>query len=184
MKKALGVLVLVLLAAGLGFGQGKVVASEWQVPFLNCLTGPIAAIGEFLEWGAEYAAKEINDAGGIAGVPVKVIGVDTALDPQKGSVEMARIIEDGTLVAMGPVPEPVIMAAMPLAVDAGMMSITATTSLEYAEKFFPWTVSFLPPTVERLRTIVAAWGKEFPDMKQVVQFIEPYGPWPAWRTGT
>ncbi len=99
--------------------------------------------GEFLEWGAEYAAKEINASGGIAGVPVKVVPVDTALDPQKGSVEMARIVKD-SLVAMGPVPEPVIMAAMPIAVEAGMMSITATTSLEYAQKFFPWTVSWFP----------------------------------------
>jgi branched-chain amino acid transport system substrate-binding protein len=52
---------------------------------LNSLTGAIASIGEYLHWGANYAAQEINAAGGIAGKPVKVIGVDTALDPQKGS---------------------------------------------------------------------------------------------------
>ena len=69
---------------------------------------------------------------------MKIVGVDTALDPQKGSVEMARLVKD-TLVALGPVPEPVIMAAMPIAVENGMMSITASTSLEYAQKFFPWT---------------------------------------------
>jgi len=178
MKKALGVLVLVLFAAGLGFGQAKPVVKEWQVPFLNCLTGPIAAIGEFLEWGAEYAAKEINASGGIAGVPVKVTGVDTALDPQKGSVEMARIVKD-TLVAMGPVPEPVIMAAMPIAVENGMVSMTATTSLEYAQKFFPWTVSWFPATLDRLPPLVQGWAKQFSDIKQAVQFIEPYGPWPG-----
>jgi len=178
MKRLIGVLVLVLFAAALGFGQAKAVVNEWQVPFLNCLTGPIAAIGEFLEWGAEYAAKEINASGGIAGKPVKVVPIDTALDPQKGSVEMARIVKD-SLVAMGPVPEPVIMAAMPIAVEAGMMSMTATTSLEYAQKFFPWTVSFLPPTEQRLATIVTAWAKEFPDIKQAVQFVVPYGPWPG-----
>ena len=178
MKKTLGVLVFVALAAAFGFGQANVVVDEWQVPFLNCLTGPIAAIGEFLEWGAEYAASEINAAGGIAGKPVKVTGVDTALDPQKGSVEMARIVQD-TLVAMGPVPEPVIMAAMPIAVENGMMSMTATTSLEYAQQFFPWTVSWFPATLERLPPLVQAWAKQFPDIKQAVQFIEPYGPWPG-----
>ena len=83
---------------------------------LNALTGPIAAIGEYLDWGAQQAAREINAAGGIKGKPVKVIGVDTALDPQKGSVEMAKLVEK-TLVALGPVPEPVIMAAMPIAVE-------------------------------------------------------------------
>jgi branched-chain amino acid transport system substrate-binding protein len=82
-------------------------------------------------------------------------------------------------VALGPVPEPVIMAAMPIAVENGMMSITATTSLEYAQKFFPWTISWFPSTEERLSVLVAAWGKQFPDMKNVVQFVEPYGPWPG-----
>lgn len=178
MKKLVGVLVLLLVAASLSFGQAKVVVNEWQVPFLNSLTGAIAAIGEFLQWGAEYAADEINAAGGIAGKPVKVIGVDTALDPQKGSVEMARIVKS-SLVAMGPVPEPVIMAAMPIAVENGMVSITATTSYEYAEKFFPWTVSWFPPTLERLPPLVVAWAKQFKDISQVVQFIEPYGPWPG-----
>ncbi len=178
MKKLIGVLVLLIFAAALGFGQVKPAVTEWDVPFLDCLTGPIAAIGEFLMWGAQYAAQEINVAGGIEGVPVKVIPVDTGMDPQQGSVEMARIVND-SLVAMGPVPEPVIMAAMPIAVEAGMMSITATTSLEYAEKFFPWTVSWFPATLDRLPPLVAAWGKEFPDMKKVVQFIEPYGPWPG-----
>jgi branched-chain amino acid transport system substrate-binding protein len=91
---------------------------------------------------------------------------------------MARLVKD-TLVAMGPVPEPVIMAAMPIAVENEMMSITATTSLEYAEKFFPWTVSWFPATLDRLPPLVVAWAKQFKDIKQAVQFIEPYGPWPG-----
>ena len=177
MKKALGVLLAAaMLLAFVGCQQPA--PKEWTVPFLNSLTGQIASIGEYLEWGAERAAKEINDAGGIKGKPIKIVGVDTALDPQKGSVEMARLVKD-TLVALGPVPEPVIMAAMPIAVENGMPSITASTSLEYAQKYFPWTVSWLPSTEERLAPLVAAWAKQFPEMKQVVQFVEPYGPWPG-----
>jgi branched-chain amino acid transport system substrate-binding protein len=91
---------------------------------------------------------------------------------------MARLVKD-TLVALGPVPEPVIMAAMPIAVENGMPSLTATTSLEYANKFFPWTISWFPSTQDRLAPLVAAWAKQFPDMKQVVQFVENYGPWPG-----
>jgi branched-chain amino acid transport system substrate-binding protein len=181
MKKLAGVMVLLLVASTAAFGQ--VVVNEWQIPFLNSLTGAIASIGEYLHWGANYAAQEINAAGGIAGKPVKVIGVDTALDPQKGSVEMARIVKD-SLVALGPVPEPVIMAAMPIAVENGMMSITATTSYEYAAPYFPWTVSWFPPTEERLAPLVEAWLKQFSDIKTVVQFIEPYGAWPGMAKGS
>src|SRR5208337_2537359 len=152
MKKSLGV----LLAAALLFsivGCQQPAPKEWTIPFLNSLTGAIASIGEYLEWGAERAAKEINDAGGIKGKPVRIVGVDTALDPQTASTEMARLVKD-TLVALGPVPEPVIMAAMPIAVESGMPSLTATTSLEYAQKFFPWTVSWFPPTEQRLGVVV------------------------------
>jgi len=178
MKRLVAALLLIIAAVSFGFSQTKVVVDEWKIPFLNCLTGPIAAIGEFLQWGANYAANEINAAGGIAGKPVRVIPVDTGNDPQKGSVEMARIVKD-SLVAMGPVPEPVILAAMPIAVENQMMSITATTSYEYAVQFFPWTVSWFPPTLDRLPPLVAGWAKQFSDLKQVVQFIEPYGPWPG-----
>jgi branched-chain amino acid transport system substrate-binding protein len=177
MKKTLGVLIAAALLLSL-VGCGQPAPKEWTIPFLNSLTGAIASIGEYLEWGAERAAKEINDAGGIKGKPVRIVGVDTALDPQKGSTEMARLVKD-TLVALGPVPEPVIMAAMPIAVENGMPSITASTSLEYAQKFFPWTVSWLPDTQARLAPLVAAWAKELPDVKQVVQFVENYGPWPG-----
>jgi len=180
MRKLAGVMVLLLVASTAAFGQ--VVTNEWQIPFLNSLTGAIASIGEYLHWGANYAAEEINAAGGIAGKPVKVIGVDTALDPQKGSVEMARIVKD-SLVALGPVPEPVIMAAMPIAVENGMMSITASTSYEYAAPYFPWTVSWFPPTEARLAPLVEAWLKQFTDIKSVVQFIEPYGAWPGMAKG-
>ena len=177
MKKTLGILIAAALLLSV-VGCQQPAPKEWDIPFLNSLTGAIASIGEYLEWGADRAAKEINDAGGIKGKPVKIIPVDTALDPQKGATEMARLVKN-TLVALGPVPEPVIMAAMPIAVEAGMPSITASTSLEYAQKFFPWTVSWLPSTKDRLAPLVAAWARQFPDMKQVVQFVENYGPWPG-----
>ena len=170
--------VLLVLVAFAGCQKGpKVKVEQWEIPFLNSLTGPIASIGEFLHWGAERAAKEINDAGGLLGKPVKIIGVDTALDPQKGVVEMGKIVQS-SLVALGPVPEPVIMAAMPIAVENQMMSFTATTSLEYAEKFFPWSISWFPKTEERLPPLVKAWAELNPEVKSVVQFVGNYGPWP------
>jgi branched-chain amino acid transport system substrate-binding protein len=93
MKKmmAVGVLVTMLFAASTGIAQDKVVVTEWQIPFLNCLTGPLASHGSMYQWSTNQAAADINKAGGIAGKPVKVIGVDTANDPQKGTVEMARL---------------------------------------------------------------------------------------------
>lgn len=184
MLSFLAVLVLVASIAGAGGQSGSggsggagVVVEEWEIPFLNCLTGAIASIGEYLQWGAERAAFEINEAGGIAGKPVKVLGVDTALEPQKGVVEMSKIVE-WALVALGPVPEPVIMAAAPIAVENEMMTMTATTSLEYAEQFFPWSISWFPSTADRLPPLAREWAKDY-GVKKVVQFVGIYGPWPG-----
>lgn len=189
MKKIITVALIMLVMGSFIFAAGQketapaaasteVAVSEWEIPFLNVLTGPIASIGEYLQWGAERAAWEINQAGGIKGKPVKIIRIDTGMSPEKGTVEMAKLTETA-LVAMGPVPEPVIMASMPIAVRAGLFCFTATTSYEYAMQFFPWSVSWFPPTDERLPPIVTVWAKKNPEMKKVVQFVENYGPWPG-----
>jgi len=186
MKKISLVLVLLLsfslcLWAGgekeAGAATGGVVVDAWEIPFLNVLTGPIASIGEYLQWGAERAAQEINAAGGIAGKPVKVLRIDTGMSPEQGTVEMSKLV-NSALVVMGPVPEPVIMAAVPIAADEGLYSFTATTSFEYAEPYFPWAVSWFAPTDERLPAIVTAWSDRV-GAKKVVQFVENYGPWPG-----
>jgi branched-chain amino acid transport system substrate-binding protein len=156
---------------------GGVMVEKWEIPFLNVLTGPIASIGEYLQWGAERAAEEINAAGGIAGKPVEIIRIDTGMSPEKGSVEMAKVVEKDYLAVLGPVPEPVIMAACPISVEAEMLAFTATTSFEYAVQFFPWSVSWFAKTEEKLPPIVYVWAKKHPDMKKVVQFVENYGVW-------
>ena len=155
----------------------EIMVDEWEIPFLNCLTGPIASIGEYLQWGAEFAAEQINAEGGIAGKPVRVIGVDTGMSPEKGTVEMSKLVEDA-LVVMGPVPEPVIMAAVPIAADEGLYSFTATTSFEYAAEYFPWAISWFSPTEEKLPPIITAWAEKV-EAKNVVQFVENYGAWPG-----
>ena len=171
-------LVFVSFSGAKGQQEGKEVAvEEWEIPFLNSITGPIASIGEYLSWSADRAAEEINAAGGIAGKPVKILHLDTGVSPEKATVEMAKIA-DTALVAMGPVPEACILAAMPIAVKSRMMSMTSTTSYEYAEQFFPWSISWFPPTEQRLSLITTAWAKKNPEMKTVVQFIEKWATWP------
>lgn len=181
--KRLMVLALVALVAATAFASGApeedFELEAWEIPFLNVLTGPIASIGEYLQWGAERAAEEINAAGGINGVPVRILRVDTGMDPSQGVVEMSQVVEGDYIAALGPVPEPVIVAAMPVAVENEFYSMTATTSYEYAAEFFPWSVSWFPPTDDRLPVPVRAWARMHPDMESVVQFVEPYGPWPG-----
>jgi len=170
------ILVFISFSSFANFRQ-EVVVDKWKIPFLNCVTGPIASIGEYMSWSANRAANEINLAGGIAGKPVEVVNYDTGVSPDKAVEEMAKLV-DSALVVMGPVPEACIMASVPLAARKGLFCMTASTSYEYAIKYFPWTLSWFPPTDEKLPPITATWAKKHPDMKTVVQFLEKWACWP------
>jgi branched-chain amino acid transport system substrate-binding protein len=70
----------------------------------------------------------------------------------------------------------VILAAVPLAIEEGIYSFTATTSYEYVADFYPWAISWYPPTTERSAPIVYNWLR-YTGGTRVVQFVENYGVW-------
>ena len=149
----------------------------WKIDFLNTLTGPIASIGNYMSWSAQRAAQEINETGGINGKPVIVLEHDTGVSPEKAINEMARIINH-TLVVLGPVPEVCIQAAMPLAVNRGLFCMTASTSYEIAVNYFPWTISWFPPSEEVLPGVTKAWAEIHDNLETIVQFTEKQAVWP------
>jgi branched-chain amino acid transport system substrate-binding protein len=119
-----------------------------------------------MSWSANRAAEEINAAGGVRGKPIKIEIIDTGVSKDKAMEEMAKVV-DWALVVMGPVPEACIMAAVPIAVKAGLFCMPSSTSYEYTVEYFPWTLSWYPTTEEKLPPITAAWAKLHPDMKTV-----------------
>ncbi|MDD4896218.1 MAG: ABC transporter substrate-binding protein [Atribacterota bacterium] len=167
----------ILFITTMNISGQNVLVEEWKIPFLNTVTGPIASIGEYMSWSANRAAEEINAAGGVRGKPITIKIIDTGVNKEKAMEEMAKLI-DWALVVMGPVPEACIMAAVPIAVEAGLFSMVSSTSYEYAVEYFPWTLSWYPITEEKLPPITAAWAELHPDMKTVVQFVENWAAWP------
>ncbi len=170
------IVVIIIISTVNVFGQ-EVVVDEWKIPFLNCVTGPIASIGEYMSWSANRAADEINAAGGVRGKPIKIEIIDTGVSKDKAMEEMAKLL-NWALVVMGPVPEACIMAAVPIAAEAGLFCMVSSTSYEYAVEYFPWTLSWYPKTDEKLPPITATWAKLHLDMKTVVQFVENWAAWP------
>jgi branched-chain amino acid transport system substrate-binding protein len=159
----------------------SVIASDqkegiWEIDFLNSLTGPIASIGNYMSWSAQRAAQEINRAGGIAGKPVMVIEHDTGDSPDKAINQMAKIV-DHALVVMGPVPEVCIQAAMPLAVEKGLFCMPASTSYEITINYFPWSISWFPPTEQVLPGVTKTWAELQGTLQRVVQFTEKQAVW-------
>lgn len=175
------ILLLVFLGGHssiVGASSTEVVVDQWEIPFLNCLTGPIASIGEYMAWSAHRAAGEINEKGGVKGKPIKIVDYDTGISPDKALEQMAKIVNK-SLVALGPVPEACIMAAMPLAVRNELLCMIASTTYEYQSQFFPFAVAWDSGSDKTLPPVLAGWAKRNPDMKKVVQFLEMYGCWPG-----
>ena len=61
----------------------------------------MAAAGNAATWAVQYAVSEINAAGGIRGVPVKVTAYDDANSATQAVSVAAKVIP-GSLVLLGP----------------------------------------------------------------------------------
>jgi len=175
---AIALMMCVGGSGALGAPSSKVVVDQWEIPFLNCLTGPIASIGEYMAWSAHRAADEINQKGGVKGKPIKIVDLDTGVSPEKAIEQMAKIVNK-SLVALGPVPEACIMAAMPLAVKNGLLCMIASTTYEYQSQFFPYAVAWDSGSDKTLPPVLAGWAQRNPGMKRVVQFVERWACWPG-----
>jgi len=116
MKKVLAVVIAVMMLSSLmagaafaaeeGAAGGEVAVSEWEIPVLSAITGPVSFVGEPAIWAANYAAQIINEQGGIEGVPVKIVPYDTEFDPQKGMQYITQL-QDTALFIGGCVAAPV-----------------------------------------------------------------------------
>jgi branched-chain amino acid transport system substrate-binding protein len=81
--------------------KAPVAVKEWDFPMMSSLTGALAGPAGDALWAAKYAADEINAAGGIRGVPIKITGSDDALSPAQG-VSVAAQVVPGSLALFGP----------------------------------------------------------------------------------
>ena len=82
MGKRLGVFLTVVLIISLGVTGLTGVASAKEVAYLSLAdyTGPIAGLNVPADMGLEDFIKEVNAKGGVDGVTIKFIGIDTRYD--------------------------------------------------------------------------------------------------------
>ena len=172
----LGVLVVLMIVAWAATPLlAEPVVNEWKVPFLAFLTGPYAGFGEQIKWAADDAAKEINEAGGIAGRPIVIRYHDTALDPAKANAEMSKVVKDSLLI-FGPIAATTTKAAMPLVVREKAFAMAIACGTDVSLEFQPWTVHFIARYDEVIPRPMRGWVERNPGMKTVVQFVWPLDP--------
>lgn len=84
--------------------------------------------------GAQLAAKEINDAGGIGGRKIAVISGDSQGTPVEGVSATLRLIDlDKAEFIIGDVSSSVTLALQPVVEDAGVLPLNAAALRQPAE---------------------------------------------------
>jgi branched-chain amino acid transport system substrate-binding protein len=147
------------------------VVKQWKIPVLVPLTGSAGGFGTQMKWGMEYAAQEINAAGGIAGRPVELEFYDDANDPAKAVAEMSKVVKDA-LVLLGPQWISSTKGAGSLAVRYKVL-FTSIAGDIVADQFKPYVVHFGPRYKHCVPPTVKGWLKLNSDIKTVVQFVWP-----------
>ena len=93
------------------------------------MSGPNARYGSFSLRGAQMAAQEINDAGGVGGRKITVIPGDSQGTPVEGVSATRRLIDlDKADFIIGDVSSSVTLAMQPVAEDAGVLLLNAASS--------------------------------------------------------
>ncbi len=153
--------------------EAPVAVNEWVIPQLSVTSGPVAFAGEPAAWGAQRAVDEINAAGGIRGVPVKLKLSDTAFDTAK-AVSLATAAIGDALVVLGPMDAPSGEACAPIYFENKVPAICAVSNKAIRESSAPYTCFYMADNADHLA--VVAWIEENPDITKVVAFGDPSDP--------
>jgi ABC-type branched-subunit amino acid transport system substrate-binding protein len=127
------------------------------------MSGPNSRYGSFSLRGAQLAAKEINDAGGIGGRKIAVISGDSQGTPVEGVSATRRLIDlDKADFIIGDVSSSVTLALQPVVEDAGVLLLNAASSNPAGSngpsatirptKTAHWSSSSMPPRRRAFRS--------------------------------
>jgi branched-chain amino acid transport system substrate-binding protein len=131
MKKML--LSAVAVAAMVAFGG--IARADIIIGVAGPLTGPNAAFGAQLQKGAEQAAKDINDAGGINGEKIKIELGDDVSDPKQGISVANKFVGDGVKFVVGHFNSGVSIPTSEVYAENGILQITpASTNPQFTER--------------------------------------------------
>lgn len=96
-----------------------------RIGALYNLTGGMSSLDAPSLKGAELAAKQINEAGGVLGRPVELVAIDTRTDQQETAKAAQRVLSDEVVAGIGMSDTTFVMAAAPLFQEAGVPFVTS-----------------------------------------------------------
>ena len=155
LASALCALVILLIAVGCGSSDSDTGGGgdTFRVGLEAPLTGELSVLGQGMLKGAQLAAAQLNQRGGIEGEHVEVVPIDDAGDPETGVEAAQAAIEEGLDGIVGPYNSGVGVETLPLYIDAGLVPVrltsdTATNGMGYTLQ--PMTYQIAPVASEAL----------------------------------
>lgn len=118
------------LAAFAAIGLGSAAqAAELKIGLLFSQTGPISSYGVPMKAAAEYAAKEINAAGGVNGHQIVVVVEDDTSNPTTFLNGLNRLIDNHKVMALvGPIVSGFFQAGAPIVKEKSVLMISPTAT--------------------------------------------------------
>src|SRR6476660_2827418 len=153
---SLGVALLFTSLAVAAQGTARATQPKvWRIGLEGPLTGSQSDVGIGMLEGAQLAAKEINEAGGVLGRQVQNIPIDDAADPAVGVPAAKAAIQAGLEGVVGPYNSGVGLETLPLYIKDKLVPIrlTSSTSTEgYGVTLQPMNDQISPVAVQALTT--------------------------------
>jgi branched-chain amino acid transport system substrate-binding protein len=184
MEKRWGGLALGILALGVLFFTpcGDSRAQEKLVTYLSLAdyTGAIAGLNVPGDMGVEDYFKELNARGGVEGVKVKFIGVDTRYDVARGVSAYKRYRTEPKLLVVNAIGTPIGKAVGPLATKDKLVQLVPGDGEFQAKlgRIFIWGPAYQDSFAAALDWMVSDWkakGKAGTPKIGFISWDSPYG---------
>jgi branched-chain amino acid transport system substrate-binding protein len=121
------------------------------------LTGSQSELGEGMLRGAELAAAELNEGGGVLGRTVEIVPIDDAADPDTAADAANAAVVAGLDAVVGPYNSGTGVVSLPIYLDAGLVPLRLTSADSTAGLGFtlqPMTSQIAPVAV----TAITEWA--------------------------
>jgi branched-chain amino acid transport system substrate-binding protein len=143
---------LVPIACG-GDGDDSGPSNAWRIGLEAPLSGDQETLGEGMLQGAQLAASQINEAGGLLDREVEIVPIDDAADPETGVKAAREALDNGLDAVVGPYNSGVGLETLPIYIDGGLVPIrltsdTATNGLGFTLQ--PMTSQIAPVASEAM----------------------------------
>lgn len=136
------------LATVLAFGAGAALA-EIRIGATVSETGPASFLGDPAAKTLRMLVREINEAGGVLGQPIRLIMYDDAGDPNRARTFASRLIEDDEVVAVvGGSTTGTSMAIIPVFEEEEIPFISLAGGIEIVQPTRPF--AFKTPHTDRM----------------------------------